>query len=467
MTAKWTMMLTAGSLALVLADQGWAQFTPTFQSRELTALACAEHRGENDADEASATAEDMGDLDVGLHVTAAVGTASAQQRTHQFSRITASCVTVSGGSFGEAATDDDLAFADASGGSDCDFHFSVAEPTPFTLVGHAAVGGAPFGGTGELRFAGAGREIAFIQVNNGHRQDQFLVSGVLDPGNYSFEAHLFTLASAAGRESAEEATATFWMELRAGSFEDEAFEVSFDLDQDASVFDVTVQFPGEEPQQFTVHLDGEILALLTTGCAGPDSLEIENMDLRTVEDGFVIDVPGGGKVLLENVSVGLGKRGGPGPLEREGGGPFAGTLPEYEIIVSGEWTPAPRGVPPPFAAIWLACYAALVTDDRDPGPAGAALGFPGIDFTTEMDLGLGEGNPTMTITGSIAALEAAGCPADLDGSGDVGFNDLVAVLSSWGPVDPCPPSVPEDIDGDCVVGFEDLVLVLSAWGPCP
>ncbi|NNF41605.1 MAG: VCBS repeat-containing protein [Phycisphaerales bacterium] len=55
------------------------------------------------------------------------------------------------------------------------------------------------------------------------------------------------------------------------------------------------------------------------------------------------------------------------------------------------------------------------------------------------------------------------CPADLDGSGDVGFGDLLAVLSSWGPCEACP----EDLDGDGSVGFGDLLAVLSAWGACP
>jgi len=55
------------------------------------------------------------------------------------------------------------------------------------------------------------------------------------------------------------------------------------------------------------------------------------------------------------------------------------------------------------------------------------------------------------------------CAADLDGSGDVGFADLVQMLSVWGPCAGCP----EDIDGDGFVGFADLVTLLSVWGPCP
>ncbi|NNF42291.1 MAG: DNRLRE domain-containing protein [Phycisphaerales bacterium] len=55
------------------------------------------------------------------------------------------------------------------------------------------------------------------------------------------------------------------------------------------------------------------------------------------------------------------------------------------------------------------------------------------------------------------------CQGDLDDSGDVGFNDLLAVLAAWGPCDGCV----EDIDMSGDVGFTDLLVILAAWGPCP
>ncbi|NNM25396.1 MAG: hypothetical protein HKO59_05330 [Phycisphaerales bacterium] len=54
------------------------------------------------------------------------------------------------------------------------------------------------------------------------------------------------------------------------------------------------------------------------------------------------------------------------------------------------------------------------------------------------------------------------CPADLDGSGGVGFTDLLSILAAWGPCAACP----QDLDGSGDVGFTDLLTVLSAWGPC-
>jgi hypothetical protein len=57
------------------------------------------------------------------------------------------------------------------------------------------------------------------------------------------------------------------------------------------------------------------------------------------------------------------------------------------------------------------------------------------------------------------------CPADLDGSGSVGFQDLTLLLGNWGPCDTSP--CPWDIDGDGSVGLVDLSTLIAAWGPCP
>ena len=54
------------------------------------------------------------------------------------------------------------------------------------------------------------------------------------------------------------------------------------------------------------------------------------------------------------------------------------------------------------------------------------------------------------------------CAGDLDGSGAVSFDDLLAVLAAWGPC----PGCPADFDGSGDVGFSDALVVLSNWGPC-
>lgn len=59
-------------------------------------------------------------------------------------------------------------------------------------------------------------------------------------------------------------------------------------------------------------------------------------------------------------------------------------------------------------------------------------------------------------------LPAPPCDGDVNGSGEVGFDDVLDVLAAWGECGGCP----EDLDDDGFVGFGDLLIVLGAWGPC-
>lgn len=68
---------------------------------------------------------------------------------------------------------------------------------------------------------------------------------------------------------------------------------------------------------------------------------------------------------------------------------------------------------------------------------------------------------TVGIYAATIVLGAGGCPADIDGSGDVDFADILAVLAAWSN-----EGGPEDIDGSGFVDFGDLLIVLAAWGPC-
>lgn len=55
------------------------------------------------------------------------------------------------------------------------------------------------------------------------------------------------------------------------------------------------------------------------------------------------------------------------------------------------------------------------------------------------------------------------CRVDIDGDGEAGFTDLLAVLNAWGPCAYCPA----DLDRDGTVDFDDVLGLIGAWGGCP
>jgi hypothetical protein len=56
-------------------------------------------------------------------------------------------------------------------------------------------------------------------------------------------------------------------------------------------------------------------------------------------------------------------------------------------------------------------------------------------------------------------------PGDLTGDFVVNIQDLLYLLSGWGPCpEPCPPTCLADIDGDCTAGVLDLLIMLAHWG---
>ncbi|MSR42369.1 MAG: hypothetical protein EXS10_10810 [Phycisphaerales bacterium] len=53
------------------------------------------------------------------------------------------------------------------------------------------------------------------------------------------------------------------------------------------------------------------------------------------------------------------------------------------------------------------------------------------------------------------------CPADVNGDGTVGAQDLASVLSFWETTEPS-----NDINGDGIVNAQDMAMILNAWGDC-
>jgi hypothetical protein len=64
------------------------------------------------------------------------------------------------------------------------------------------------------------------------------------------------------------------------------------------------------------------------------------------------------------------------------------------------------------------------------------------------------------------------CLGNIVGGGSVDVNDLLAVITTWGPCPaPCPPQCTADIapnpGGNCSVDVNDLLMVITHWGACP
>jgi hypothetical protein len=67
------------------------------------------------------------------------------------------------------------------------------------------------------------------------------------------------------------------------------------------------------------------------------------------------------------------------------------------------------------------------------------------------------------------AVTIAGAPpqppaGDATGDGAVDVDDLIAVITGWGPCGPGPSYCPADLNGDGAVDVDDLLLVLLRWG---
>jgi hypothetical protein len=56
------------------------------------------------------------------------------------------------------------------------------------------------------------------------------------------------------------------------------------------------------------------------------------------------------------------------------------------------------------------------------------------------------------------------CPGDFDGSGEVGIDDILALLGEFG--SSCKEGCQTDTDGDGDVDIDDMLTVIGAFGPC-
>ncbi len=81
---------------------------------------------------------------------------------------------------------------------------------------------------------------------------------------------------------------------------------------------------------------------------------------------------------------------------------------------------------------------------------------------TTVTLGLFKPGDPDSMTGSTVGPLVPRIPGDVNGDGEVGITDFLALLAAWGPCADC-DVCPADFDGDCAVGITDMLILLANW----
>ena len=86
------------------------------------------------------------------------------------------------------------------------------------------------------------------------------------------------------------------------------------------------------------------------------------------------------------------------------------------------------------------------------------------DAVQRLDPQTGELIGTLPSPITVDAIQVLLAPGDIDGDGEVGIEDFLIVLGSWGECPPSPDPCPGDLDGNGEVGIGDFLIVIGNWG---
>jgi hypothetical protein len=145
----------------------------------------------------------------------------------------------------------------------------------------------------------------------------------------------------------------------------------------------------------------------------------------------------------------------------------AGQAVAFSVTASGA---------PPLAYEWRRNRVELVDGGTISGAATAMLTINPVQPKDAGAYDVVVSNGCGSITSDVATLTVvASCLADIVTSGGsanvVDIDDLLAVISGWGPCPappaPCPANIATTGASATVVDIDDLLAVISAWGPCP
>lgn len=255
------------------------------------------------------------------------------------------------------------------------------------------------------------------------------------------------------------------------------------VDPAKSVFDITITFPGNDPppQTFTVHLSGRLYANIGFDCADqPASTSVQDYDtISSVETSFTVALPGSQSATFGQMSMSTTANGHAASLNSQGQGHLYGygVSATFPLLSTTHQEGCPASctsnqgggctcTPILLEILNCLCYLIEALDGNDLAGTTWVLSILDLDETTTFDLGLGANNPTVRITGGINV--PLPCPADINSSGGVNTDDLIALITTWGSCgdcDLCPADVASP--ANCAVDTDDLIVLITSWGDCP